>query len=103
METQGQRIKKIRQALNLSQEDFGKIIDTMKQNVSRLENDKMVLNNDKLIKLAVEYKVSPNYILLGIGEMFLYKNAASEYENIKKDILSEVKIMLVNHNLIDDD
>jgi hypothetical protein len=52
--------------------------------------------------LAVDFKVSLNYLLLGIGEMFLYKDAASEYENIKKDILAEVKIMLVNQGLMND-
>lgn len=102
MDTQGQRIKKIRQALNLSQEEFGEIFGIKKQNVSSLENDKIFLNNDKLIKLAVKYKISPNYLLLGIGDMFLYKDAASEYESIKKDILAEVKIMLVNQGLMND-
>lgn len=102
MDTQGQRIKKIRQALNLSQEEFGETFGIKKQFVSLLEKDKTFLNNDKLIKLAVKYKISPNYLLLGIGEMFLYKDAASEYESIKKDILAEVRIMLVNQGLMND-
>ena len=53
MDTQGQRIKKIRQALNLSQEEFGETFGIKKQFVSLLEKDKTFLNNDKLIKLRL--------------------------------------------------
>lgn len=99
METQGQRIKKIRQALNKSQEEFGEIFNMKKQNVSSLENDKAFLNNEKLTKLLIEYKVSIDYVLGGIGNMFITDGAA-QYENIKNDVLKEVKIMLLHEGLI---
>ena len=102
MDTQGSRLKKIRQELKLSQEEFAKKIGVSKQYISNLEADRYTLNNERLVSLAVDFKVSLNYLLLGIGEMFLYKDAASEYENIKKDILAEVKIMLVNQGLMND-
>lgn len=90
METQGQRIRKIRQALNLSQEDFGKIFDITKQFVSGLEKDKTFLNNDKLVKLLFDYNVNINYLLGGFGEMF---NAPAS-KNIKEDILKEISEIL---------
>ena len=102
MDTQGSRLKKIRQELNLSQEEFAKKIGVSKQYICNLEADMYTLNNERLVSLAVDFKVSLNYLLLGIGEMFLYKDAASEYESIKKDILAEVKIMLVNQGLMND-
>lgn len=90
METQGQRIRKIRQALNLSQEDFGKIFDITKQFVSGLEKDKTFLNNDKLVKLLFDYNVNINYLLGGFGEMF---NAPAS-NNAKEDILKEISEIL---------
>lgn len=86
METQGQRIKKIRQALNLSQEDFGKIFDITKQFVSGLENNKTFLNNDKLVKLLFDFNVNINYLLGGVGEMFNKPFS----KNIKEEILLEI-------------
>ena len=90
METQGQRIRKIRQALNLSQEDFGKIFDITKQFVSLLEKDKTFLNNDKLVRLLLEYNVNINYLLGGSGEMFNKNNVRS----VKNEILREIDKIL---------
>lgn len=90
METQGQRIRKIRQALNLSQEDFGKIFDITKQFVSLLEKDKTFLNNDKLVRLLLECNVNINYLLGGSGEMFNKNNARS----VKNEILREIDKIL---------
>lgn len=99
METQGERIKKIRQAIGLSQEDFGEIFSIKKQYVYSLEKDKIALNNEKLVKLLIDYKVNINYLLAGIGDMFIADGTA-QYENVKNDILKEVKIMLMNEGLI---
>lgn len=100
METQGQRIKKIRLALNLSQEEFGKIFDITKQYVSSLEKDKLFLNNEKLVKLLLDYKVNINYLLAGIGMIFLDSDSEEPFYDIKKEILDEVKIMLKNEGII---
>ena len=71
MSTQGSRLTKIRQTLGLSQEEFGAIFDIKKQFVSNIEKDRVVLNNEKLVKLLVDYNVNINYLLAGIGEMFI--------------------------------
>lgn len=95
METQGQRIKKIRQSLNLSQEEFGKIFDIGKQFVSLLEKDKTQLNNDKLVKLLFDYNVNINYLLGGFGNMF----NPPKFEDVKEEILTEVNRMLKERGL----
>ncbi len=69
--TQGQRLKEVRLALGLSQEDFGVILNIPKQMVSALENNKLKLNNDKLVKLLSDYNVNINYILCAKGKAFL--------------------------------
>ena len=95
METQGQRIKKIRQALDLSQEKFGEIFEIGKQFVSLLEKDKTQLNNDKLVKLLLDYNVNINYLLGGFGSMF----NPPKFEDVKTEILSEVNKMLKERGL----
>lgn len=100
METQGQRIKKIRMALNLSQEEFGQIFDITKQYVYSLEKDKSTLNNDKLVKLLLDYHVNANYLLGGIGMMFTNSEKKSEIVDIKQEILSEVRSMLKTEGLL---
>lgn len=85
MTTQGTRIKKIRQALNLSQDDFGAIFGIKKQMVSQIENDNNVyLNNEKLTKLLTDYKININYLLGGIGDMFIKEQPAGLKEEIKQ-------------------
>lgn len=96
METQGMRIKKIRQALGLSQDKFGEIFDIKKQFVSLLEKDKTSLNNDKLVKLLFDYNVNINYLLGGIGEMF----NAPKYEQIEGSLTQVVEDILRKNNLI---
>jgi len=95
MESQGQRIKKIRQELKLSQDDFGKIFNISKQFVSLLEQDKTFLNNDKLVKLLLDYNVNVNYVLAGIGSMFIMR----EPEDAKREVLDEIDKILVRYGI----
>ena len=96
METQGIRIKKIRQALNLSQDDFGKIFDISKQFVSLLEKDKTFLNNDKLVKLCIDYDVNINYLLTGKGQMFI----AQQFEEVQDELTQKVREILKQEGVI---
>jgi len=96
METQGMRIKKIRQALGLSQDKFGEIFEISKQFVSLLEKDKTFLNNDKLVKLLFDYNVNINYLLGGIGEMF----NAPKFEQVEGNLTQMVEDILRKNKLI---
>lgn len=95
MTTQGERIKKIRQALKLSQEEFGRNLGVSKQYVSNLEANRNFLNNEKLVSLLVDYNVNINYILAGIGNEFI----APQYEDVKDEILEEVDKLLVKYGV----
>lgn len=88
MNTQGERIKKLRQELNLSQDEFGKIFGIQKQMVSSLENDKLKLNNEKLALLCESYNVNINWLLCGIGNMF---NAPQNTSADKDEIIKIVE------------
>lgn len=71
MTTQGERLKKIRKELGLSQQKMGETLGISKQFFSILEKDKTLLNNEKLVALLRAYKINANYVLDGIGEMFI--------------------------------
>jgi len=95
MTTQGKRLKKIRQALGLSQEKFGGVIDVSKQYVSNLEADRNILNNEKLVKLLVDYNVNLNYLIADIGDMFL----KPKFDDVKNELMKEVEEMLKKRGL----
>ena len=96
MDTQGKRLKKIRLALNLSQEEFGQLFEIGKQFVSLMENDKSFMNNDKLVKLLLDFNVNINYLLCGIGPMFL----PPKYEDVEDELTQKVEAILKKNGII---
>ena len=88
--TQGQRLKKIRKMIELSQDTLGAKLNVSKQYISNLEADRNLLNNEKLVSLLIDFNVNLNYLLGGIGEPF---NPA-QFEDVKDEILKEVEEML---------
>lgn len=71
MSTQGNRIKKIREELRLTQEQFANIFGFNRAYLSAIEKDKSKLSVDNLVKLLLTYNVNMNYVLGGIGSMFI--------------------------------
>lgn len=76
MSTQGERIKKIRKELRMTQTEFGKKIGMSKQYFSKVENGVVLLNNEKLVAIGDNFHVNLNYLLLGNGEMFFSEKDA---------------------------
>lgn len=93
MSTQGEKLKQIRQTLNLSQDEFGCIFGIQKQMVSSLEKDKLKLNNEKLEILCKTKNININWLLCGIGNMFNEPDHnKEELKNIVRQILKEESI-----------
>ena len=88
MQTMGQRIKNIRQELQMSQEQFGKLFDSGKAYISLVENNKSKLSVENLVKLLLNYNVNINYVLSGNGTMFL-----NNCENTHALIVNEQSIL----------
>lgn len=61
----GKRIKLIRQNLNMSKEEFAKLLGVTGQYVGILEKGKSYLSIDKLKKLCEISNLSSDYILFG--------------------------------------
>ncbi len=93
METQGERIKKIRLQLNMQQDKFGEGIGVTKQFISNIERDIGFLSSDKLTNLLLNYNVNINYLLAGIGEMFLnsYQLDEAKFENKIQEVVLKMK------------
>lgn len=93
METQGERIKKIRLDLRLSQYKFGEGLGITKQFVSNVENGIAYLSNEKLTSLILTYNVNVNYVLTGKGEVFLDSDKKEEdkLENKIQEVVLKMK------------
>ena len=81
MSTQGERIKKIRKELRMTQSEFGKKIGMSKQYFSKVENGVVLLNNEKLVAIGDNFNVNLNYLLLGDGEMFFNNSSTMPYSS----------------------
>ena len=86
------RIKKVRQVMKLSQEALAQKLGVTKQAISNIENSKSAPSIQLLYKLAVDHNVNCNYIIAGIGSVFL--NNEKSYETIRNSIIEEVEKML---------
>ena len=96
MSTQGKRLKNIRTALELTQEQLGLALGISKQFYSNIETDRTLLNNDKLVLLLKDYNVNLNYLLGGVLPMFNDKiEVEDEFEQKVKKIL--IKEGLINN------
>lgn len=71
------RVKELRQSLNLSQKELGERTNISQQMISKIENDDRNLTKDNLISLSRFFKVSTDY-LLGIGDIRCTQKQESE-------------------------
>ena len=69
--TQGERIREVRKALNLTLEKFGGKLGVTKQTVSRIENGINNLTEQMTKAICREFHVDYIWLTTGEGEMFL--------------------------------
>ncbi|MEI8127999.1 MAG: helix-turn-helix transcriptional regulator [bacterium] len=83
MPSEGERIKKLRKALNkMSQQEFADIFGVERSFISQVESNKSNLSKKHLSKLLLTHNVNINYILEGIGSMFLgSENSATGFNS----------------------
>jgi transcriptional regulator with XRE-family HTH domain len=81
MSSMGTRIKQVRNELHLKQEDFARHFGFSRAFLSAIEQDKCKLSVDNITKLLIDFNVNINFILAGIGDIFIKKE--DENEKIK--------------------
>ena len=75
--TENERVKAVRQALGLSQQEFGSRIGIKISAMSYLESGKSRLTESNAILICKEFNVSREWLLNGTGEMFLPESSDS--------------------------
>ena len=81
--TFGERLYKLRQQANLSQEEIAEIMDVSRQSISKWENDKAYPEMTRLVYMSDFFQVSLDYLMRGVE--------AEEQKNSKADEKMEYK------------
>ena len=68
--TQGERVKEIRKALDLTLDKFGEKVGVKKQTVSRIENGINNVTEQMILSIWREFNVNYDYLVNGEGDMF---------------------------------
>lgn len=93
MSTINQRIVSLRNELKLTQEDFAFKISVSRSILAQVETDRSNATVDMLVNISTVFNVSPEWLLLNVGEMF--NSSASEtdpYVSEEKNISSRSEI-----------
>lgn len=83
------RIKKLRQALNLSQEEFGKRLGVTRGAITNIELNKVEPKPLFVDLICREFNASENWIRTGEGEMFVEKTESEELAAFFGDLLKD--------------
>lgn len=92
-----QRIKKTRLLLNKSQQELANELDITKQAISNIETGKCSAGVNLLSKLLIDYNVNLNYIIGGVGSVFIENKKTTE--SLKDTILDEVEKLLAERGI----
>lgn len=88
--TLGERIKKVRKALDLTQQEFCDRIGLKRNSISLVESDKRNPSKQLFLAICREFNVNEQWLRTGEGEMFLTLDEDSEFDQISTQIqLSE--------------
>ena len=72
------RIKELREALGLSQEEFGKSLELTRNYISLIENEQRNMSSQSIKVMCSMYNVNEEWLRTGSGEMF--KSRTKEQE-----------------------
>jgi transcriptional regulator with XRE-family HTH domain len=64
----GERLKKLRESLKMSQDEFCATLDIMQANLSKYERGKTLLPANVAVKIFEVYHIKMDYLFFGIGE-----------------------------------
>ena len=78
----GNRISKIRSNMNLTLDEFGKIINASKSSISEWEKGKNIPNRSRLEIIAKKGNITVNELLYGSPKEFLYNNIDILFSNL---------------------
>ena len=65
MNSLGKRVKSLRENMKMTQQDLGDIVELHGSNIGRIENGKVFPSSDVLLKMAIYFGVSCDWLLTG--------------------------------------
>lgn len=68
--TQGERVKEVRKALNLTTEAFGSKVGVQRSAISKIEKNNCSLTDQMTKSICREFNVNYDWLMYGDGEMF---------------------------------
>ena len=95
MESTGDRIKKIRNALGLSQSEFGERIGVKKSAISGIETGRQSLASQMSHSVCREFHVSETWLETGEGEMFEKDEDFSLDQFLKDHDADQLEVQIV--------
>jgi len=84
------RIKTLRNALNLTQQHFAEKIGVSRSTVANIETGKKVPSDLIINAICSEYSVNKEWLCTGKGKMFLSKPDAMIAENFRRKLISKI-------------
>lgn len=86
--TLGERIKKVRKELDLTQQEFCDRIGLKRNSISLVESDKRNPSNQLLLAICREFNVSEEWLRTGDGDMFIQQSKEDELKTAVDNLLS---------------
>lgn len=87
--TQGEKIRALRKAKNLTLEKFGAPLGVGKTAISKIENDERGLTDQMIKSICREYGASEEWLRSGTGEMFVPMNRDEQISKFAGELLKE--------------
>ena len=85
----GKRVKKIRNELQMTQEEFGSQIGLKKNSLSQIESGKNALTQQNIVAICKVFHVNEDWLRTGEGEMFVKISKEDEIMNLIEQSMSE--------------
>ena len=102
MRNVGWRLREIRKRLNLSQEEFGRILGLKRSSLGKHERGNSFPTGKMLNILVNKYNVSMDYLLSNRGTLFYKEKEGKDIidEEIKEMLTLMSKVPLVRHSVM---
>ena len=94
-----ERLKKIRETLKLSQNDFAKRLNLQRNSISLFENGKRNLSDRTILNICKEFNINEEWLREGKGEMFspdeknIVKNLVEMY-NLDNTVRAIIEVLI---------
>ena len=88
-ETIGFRVKKLREQLELKQTEFAESLSEDAKKISRIETDAQLPDSGFLVQMGERMGVSLDWMLRGVGEMFLAQRTSNPSNHLPPEVETE--------------